>query len=176
MEVDLYYHMKLDEYIQSCFIYSKDSGLNHKKHRGFRIILIKVTNILSAECDSIIYSMLSSVTGGNISANISVSSTWPVCAVFLRPVITCSHRVYFEIQLALRRWVIWLWSLIIFVHKFPAVYDKWTIKTEGNANDLRMRVVNSSALYLQTFIHHYQLGVDGKLWHILRPRHRYKQT
>ena len=74
---------------------------------GFRRVLIPVTRNLSAEYDSnTIYSVLYSETGGNIPATISVSSTWPVCSVFLRRVITCSHCVYLRIQLVLRRWVI----------------------------------------------------------------------
>ena len=74
---------------------------------GFRRVLIPVTKNLSAEYDSnTIYSVLYSETGGNIPATISVSSTWPVCSVFLRRVITCSHCVYLRIQLVLRRWVI----------------------------------------------------------------------
>ena len=27
-------------------------------------------------------------------------------------------------------------TLIIFLHKYPAVYGKWTTQTEGNINDL----------------------------------------
>ena len=62
---------------------------------------------VSAEYDSnTIFSVLSSATGGNIPATISVSRAWLVCSVFLRRVITCSHRVYLWIQLVLCRWII----------------------------------------------------------------------
>ena len=43
-------------------------------------------------------------------------------------------------------------TLIIFLHKYPAVYDNWTTKTEGSVNDFC--VVNGSALQFQMVIHH----------------------
>ena len=148
MVVQFYHLLEFGGYSKCLFLFliwrAQDSTIDNMC--WFRSVFITVTTILSAEYHSILYFS---------------------CFVFLRWVIIWPHRVYLWSQLALCRWV-------IFLHKHPAVNDKCTTTTDGNAND--MHVVNGSVIQFQMFIYHQQHDIDGRNVHNLRPHHRRTQT
>ena len=121
------YHLEcciiLPSFEDHVFFNLVDSNSKIENTWGSRRVFITDTQILSAEHGSIVYPALFSATRRNIHATISVSSTEPVCSVFLRRIITCSHRVYLRILLILGRMVIH-YGLVTPTHTYFYFWDQ----------------------------------------------------